>query len=89
MDMHSFKDVEHCVNKTFGSSGSDNLISQCLWQFGHAFLDPGAWVEHNHSFTFVFFVSGITLLSRYWAVAKHSEGFSGSLHMLPNTAPDS
>ena len=57
MDMLSFRVLESCTNGTYGATGSDNLISICLWKLGHAFLDPGTWVEHEHSFTFVHFVS--------------------------------
>ena len=45
-----------CINRTWGTSGSDNLISLCLWDAGHAFVDPGHWLRHKHSLTYVTFV---------------------------------
>lgn len=56
MDALPLSQFAACIERTWGSSGSDNLISLCLWDAGHAFVDPGHWLRHRHSLAYVAFV---------------------------------
>jgi hypothetical protein len=57
MDLLSLEKMQDCVNHTWNTSGSDNLITSCLWELGHAFLDPGLMAVNRHSILHVVFVS--------------------------------
>ena len=39
--------MERCLENQWGATGSDSLISFCLWEAGHAFTDPGEWVAQG------------------------------------------
>ncbi|GAX82097.1 hypothetical protein CEUSTIGMA_g9525.t1 [Chlamydomonas eustigma] len=51
LDFVDLNEFQRCLERVWGASGSDTLISLCLWEAGYAFTDPGVWIQgpgHPH-----------------------------------------
>eukprot|EP00195_Chlamydomonas_chlamydogama_P012728 CAMPEP_0202891358 /NCGR_PEP_ID=MMETSP1392-20130828/1440_1 /ASSEMBLY_ACC=CAM_ASM_000868 /TAXON_ID=225041 /ORGANISM="Chlamydomonas chlamydogama, Strain SAG 11-48b" /LENGTH=265 /DNA_ID=CAMNT_0049575087 /DNA_START=444 /DNA_END=1237 /DNA_ORIENTATION=+ len=55
LEQLSTDSVRECMKGKLRMSGSDALLSACLWELGVAFTDPGMWTERGHDMRYILF----------------------------------